>query len=113
VSSAPKALTDGVRQTYITDEEALQFDFEQPVEADLWVIQEAIQMGQNIRSFVLKLADENGEWHSVYEGTTVGNKRMIRFDSQKITAVSFEILDTKDEVKISEVGLYRSATSAQ
>jgi alpha-L-fucosidase len=112
-SSAPKILTDGARQTYTVGQRSLQFDFEQPVEADLWVIQEAIQMGQNIRSFVLKLADENGEWHSVYEGTTVGNKRIIRFEQQKITAVSFEILDAKDDAKITEVGLYRSPTSAQ
>jgi alpha-L-fucosidase len=77
------------------------------------VVQEAIQMGQHIRSFNLKLANEKGEWQTVYEGTTVGNKRIVRFDKQKITAIAFEILDAKNEVQIAEAGLYLSATSPQ
>lgn len=112
-STASTQLTDKSRNTYVVGQQTLEFELDQPVEGDLWVIQEAIQMGQNIRSFILKLRDENGEWRTVYEGTTVGNKRIIRFKPQIITAVSFEILDAKDEVKISEVGLYRSAILPQ
>ena len=112
-STASNLITDGDRDTYISKQADLKFEFKQPVEADLWVVQEAIQMGQHIRSFNLKLANEKGEWQTVYEGTTVGNKRIVRFDKQKITAVAFEVLDAKKEVKIAEVGLYLSATSPQ
>ena len=112
-STASIHLIDGNRDTYISKQNDLKFEFKQPVEADLWVVQEAIQMGQHIRSFNLQLANEKGEWQTAYEGTTVGNKRIVRFDKQKITAVAFEILDAKNEVKIAEAGLYLSATSPQ
>ncbi|MGA1544546.1 MAG: alpha-L-fucosidase [Saprospiraceae bacterium] len=112
-STASNLITDGDRDTYISKQDELKFEFKQPVEADLWVVQEAIQMGQHIRSFNLKLANEKGEWQTVYEGTTVGNKRIVRFDKQKITAIAFEILDAKNEVQIAEAGLYLSATSPQ
>lgn len=112
-SGAVPILTDGVRETHLSVRDALEIELTQPVEADLWVIQEAIQLGQNIRSFVLKLADEKGDWRTVYEGTTVGNKRIIRFEKQKITAVSFEILAAKSKVNISEVGLYATAALPQ
>jgi len=43
------------------------------------VIQEDIRYGQKIKSFVVEFCD-NGKWQTIASGTTVGHKRILKFD---------------------------------
>jgi len=45
------------------------------------MIQEYLPLGQRIKSFYFEVLTD-GNWEQVYEGTTIGNKRLIRFDTQ-------------------------------
>ena len=48
------------------------------------------------------------QWKSIKTGTTIGNKRLIRFTTNDINAIRITILETKDIPVISEIGLYKS-----
>ena len=85
----------------------IELQLENPEEANTFMIQEYLPMGQRIKSFYFEVLSE-GSWKKVYEGTTIGNKRLIRFDTQTIEGVRFTITDTKAQVVLSNMGLYKA-----
>ena len=111
-SAAPSELSDDDRKTFellqFGDTHRIEIELTTPVEANLFSVQEAIQFGQHIQSFRFFVADESGNYKNVYEGTTVGNKRMITFDTQIVTGVAFEVTEAKSTVRIAEVALHRA-----
>ncbi|MFM1807505.1 MAG: hypothetical protein RLZZ242_230 [Bacteroidota bacterium] len=111
-SAGLEDLSDRDRTTYsdltVTNNKRLEIALDQPVEANLFVIQEAIQLGQHIESFSFFIADTLGQWQKVYDGTTVGNKRMITFDPQLVSAVAFEVNEARSTAYIAEVALHRA-----
>ena len=111
-SAAPSELSDDDRKTFellqFGDTHRIEIELTTPVEANLFSVQEAIQFGQHIQSFRFFVADESGNYKNVYEGTTVGNKRMITFDTQNVTGVAFEVTEAKSTVRIAEVALHRA-----
>ena len=64
-------------------------------------------MGQRIKSFNFEIFSK-GNWVKVYEGSTIGNKRLIRFKTQTIDGVRFTVTDKKAQVVISNIGLFRA-----
>ena len=111
-SAGLEDLSDSDRTTYIgltvTNNKRLKIALDQPIEANLFVIQEAIQLGQHIESFSFFIADTSGQWQKVYDGTTVGNKRMITFAPQLVSAVAFEVNEARSTAYIAEVALHRA-----
>lgn len=105
-------LSDGDRNTFDLLESGethrIEIELTTPVEANLFSVQEAIQFGQHIQSFRFFVADEFGNYKNVYEGTTVGNKRMITFDTQNVTGIAFEVTEAESTVRIAEVALHRA-----
>jgi alpha-L-fucosidase len=76
-------------------------------EADVFAISENINLGQRIKEFKLevKLKDK---WVLIEEGTTIGTKRLIKFDQIEFQYLRFTIINSKDIPLISEIGLYKS-----
>jgi alpha-L-fucosidase len=111
-TTAPQELLDKDRSSYTSlspeTNKRLEITLDQPVEANLFVVQEAIQLGQHIESFSFFVADAAGQWQKVYDGTTVGNKRMITLASQQVSAVAFEVNEARSTAHIAEVALYRA-----
>lgn len=70
------------------------------------MLQEDIRQGQRIESFTLQYLGEDGEWHTVAEGTTVGYKRLMRFDPVTATAVRLLIGSARHTPVIAEYGLF-------
>lgn len=68
-------------------------------------LQENIQIGQRIESFVLE-GWINGTWEKLTEGTTVGYKRLIRFKTTTTDKVRLRILKSRLNPTISSFGLY-------
>ena len=81
-------------------------NFESPLEANTFMIQEYIQLGQRIQAFNFE-NNVQREMGKVYEGTTIGNKRFIRFKS-KIDAIRFSVSKFKKQVVLNNIGLYRA-----
>jgi hypothetical protein len=69
------------------------------------MLQENIQIGQRIESFVLE-GWINGAWQKLTEGTTVGYKRLIRFNTVTTDRVRLRILKSRLNPTLSSFGLY-------
>lgn len=74
---------------------------------DIFKISENINLGQRVKKFRLQaLVDDI--WVTIEEGTTIGSKRLIKFDPIDIKKLKFTIIDSKDIPMISEIGIYKS-----
>jgi len=74
---------------------------------DIFKISENINLGQRVKKFRLE-ALVNDNWVIIEEGTTIGSKRLIKFDPIEIKKLKFTIIDSKDIPMISEIGIYKS-----
>ena len=71
------------------------------------MIQEYIPLGQRVKAFSIEYAaDENGEWTEIFRGTTIGYKRLVRFDSVDALKLRFKILDSYACPVINNVEVY-------
>jgi alpha-L-fucosidase len=75
--------------------------------ADVFEVSENINLGQRIKEFKLEIKS-NDKWIKIEKGTTVGSKRLIKFDPVEIKELRFTAIDSKDIPLISEMGLYNS-----
>ncbi len=103
-------LLDGNPNTYwatkdgITEAE-LTLEFPQPVVINRFTVREYIPLGQRIRSFVLEAETPAGR-QILYEGTTIGARRILRFEDVEVTRLILRITDARGSVVLREVGVY-------
>jgi alpha-L-fucosidase len=69
------------------------------------MIQEDITKGQRVERFSVE-AFVSGEWVPLTEGTTIGYKRLLRFDNCKASRIRINIDETRDIANIKKVGAY-------
>lgn len=72
---------------------------------NLLALQENIAKGQRVEQFVLEQF-KNGVWEKICEGTTIGYKRLLRFNEVTTNKVRFRILSSRFDAHLSEIGLY-------
>lgn len=83
----------------------IYFTFPEPTRFNRFLIQEHIPLGQRIKKFELEVETENG-WEKVYAGTTVGYKRILRFDEVETQRLRLKFSESKASPTISKVGIY-------
>jgi alpha-L-fucosidase len=69
------------------------------------LIQEDITRGQRVEEFMVELYCD-GEWHTVAEATTIGYKRLLRFEESRPEKLRITIRGARGVANISNVGLY-------
>ncbi|PKV62941.1 alpha-L-fucosidase [Pontibacter ramchanderi] len=110
------ALLDGKYDTHFTTKSAkdttaiieLRLKGEQTF--DVLMLQENISVGQRIEKFTFEYWKE-GQWQKATEGTTVGYKRLLRFEPVTASKVRLRIASSRLNPTISEIGLYKNALS--
>ena len=108
----PQNMTDGEYDTYWTTDDAVTsasfvISFEGKTTVSGAMIQEYIPLGQRVKAFSIEYAaDENGEWTEIFRGTTIGYKRLVRFDSVEALKLRFKILDSYASPVINNVEVY-------
>ena len=85
----------------------LELKWPSPQLVNTFMIQEYIPLGQRIKSFSFEIKTEEG-WQLIEKGATIGNKRLIRFETSSITAIRFSITDSKSSPLISNLGVYKA-----
>ncbi|MBT8302089.1 MAG: alpha-L-fucosidase [Maribacter sp.] len=95
------ATNNGVKQAAIT------IEFNNPTEVNRILLQEYIPLGQRIKNFIVS-AEVNGEWQEIHGQTTIGYKRILRFDAVRATKIKVQIMDAKGPIAISNIELYRA-----
>lgn len=104
-------LTDGALETYWQGKKnhnQIEITFEENQRFDRLLLQENIREGQRIEAFTLECWINN-TWTPVAEGTTVGYKRILRFDPVETNKVRLVITQSRDLPQISELGLYKAS----
>ncbi len=103
-------LVDGSDATHLTVKESdtpvvIELRFKKPQTFNVLSLQENIRIGQRIENFVLEYW-KNNEWKTATQGTTVGYKRLLRFDAVTAAKVRLRILSSRLNPALAELGLY-------
>lgn len=110
---APENVLDNNGETYwATDDAVLSSDlivqFPEETEFDRILIQEPIQFGQRISQFEIEIM-ENNSWKQIFQGTTIGYKRLIRTPSVKTSKIRLNILNANNTIAISSFATFKAA----
>jgi alpha-L-fucosidase len=103
-------VVDGKKETYWSTNDdvksaSIEINFKEAKPVKYVVLQEFIQLGQRVKSFSVE-AHVNNEWKKISEGTTIGYKRILKFDPVETTSVRVNITDSKACLVISNVEIY-------
>ena len=106
----PAKIVDGDKETYWTTDEGqtlaiLEVDWGIDKTFNVAMLSEYIKVGQRVEEFGLE-AWSNGAWKEFARGTTIGYKRLLRFDNISTRKVRIKILRSRVCPTISEFGLY-------
>ncbi|MFT7536705.1 MAG: alpha-L-fucosidase, partial [Hyphomicrobiaceae bacterium] len=106
----PSRMTDGDNSTYwSTDDGQLTATasvlFDGPTTFNRIVLQEHITLGQRVRAWNVE-ALIDGEWQAITNGTTIGYKRIARFDTVTATELRLNITNSRACPTISTFGVF-------
>lgn len=107
------ALTDDNFDTYWATEDgvttaAIEFSFDTPTRMNRMMLQEYIPLGQRVKAFVVEYLDKD-TWLPVKlneETTTIGYKRLLRFETVETKGIRIRITDARGPLCLSSVGVY-------
>lgn len=110
---APENAVDNNSDTYwATDDSVfpseLVIELNDETEFDRILIQEPVKYGQRISQFKVEIMGSMA-WKTVFEGTTIGYKRLIRIAPVSTTKVRLTIIQAKNTAAISNFGLFKSS----
>lgn len=105
-----KALVDGKDETCLKLKNpgaplVIEWQFKKAQTFNVLSLQENIRIGQRIEGFVLEYWKDN-EWKTATQGTTVGYKRLLRFNDVTASKVRLRILSSRLDPALAELGLY-------
>ncbi|HIJ52324.1 MAG TPA: family 16 glycosylhydrolase [Planctomycetes bacterium] len=105
----PDKAVDGNKDTYWTTDDGttaanLEFDLGKKCTFNVAELAEYIKIGQRVEEFVLEAWD--GSWKEFARGTTIGYKRLLRFDDVTAQKVRLKILASRVCPTISNFALY-------
>ena len=107
-----KGLTDKKLNTFISMNESdpLVIDLGKIQAFDRLMLQENIQHGQHIRQGSWEYWDGNN-WQLIQTFSTVGHKRLLRFNTIQTSKLRLTITGIKnsDKVQLSEIGIYKAS----
>ena len=103
---------DGNPDTYwATNDSTVQasvtISFDDPTEVNRILLQEYIPLGQRVKHFIID-AEIDGKWKEIDGQTTIGHRRILRFNTIKATKIRVNILDAKASPALSNIQLFRA-----
>ena len=85
----------------------LTIDFEKETTFNRLLLQEFIALGQRIHKFAMEIETENG-WKKITEGTTIGYKRILKFDDVKAAKTKITLETNAPCLTLSNFGIYNA-----
>lgn len=117
---SPKKVTDGNYDSFGATENgvtsaSLTFKLEQEESVNRILIQEYIPLGQRVKAFNIETLT-NGIWLPVYineETTTIGYKRILRFNAIKTSQLRINFIDSRGPVIINNIEAYYAPSAVE
>ncbi len=105
-------VNDGDPETYWATNDtviasSISFEFDGITEVNRILLQEYIPLGQRVKNFIVE-AEVDGQWREIDGQTTIGYKRILRFDPVEASKIRVNFLDAKGPLAISNIELYRA-----
>ncbi len=113
------AMTDDDYDTYWATEDGvttgdIEFSFARPQRMNRLLLQEYIPLGQRVKAFTVEYKAD-GQWLPVRlneETTTIGYKRLLRFETVVSDGLRIRITDARGPLCINQVGVYDAGADA-
>lgn len=117
--SPAKTTDEGYDSYWATDEgvtsASLTFDLKKPTPLNRLLVQEYIPLGQRVKAFNIE-AHSNGQWQPINlseETTTVGYKRILRFNTVEADQVRINFTDARGPLAINNVEAFFAAPAGK
>lgn len=91
------------------DTASVVLKFNEPTTFNRILLQEFISLGQRVSEFTLE-AEVDGKWQLIDSQTTIGNKRILRFDTVRSSKIRIRIKASKGEILLSNISIYNAPT---
>lgn len=106
-----KKLLDGKLNTWISaaEQAPIEIKLAKAATVDRFMVQENIAEGQRIAEAQLEYWD-GAAWKLIKKFTTVGYKRLLRFEPVTTSKVRFTVLRALAPVQVAEVGVYKASS---
>jgi alpha-L-fucosidase len=109
-SFAASKLTDGDKESYWATDDGITtgsvvLELKQVSEIKYVMLQEYIKRGQRVRSFSVDIWKDNG-WKPLTSATTIGYKRILKFDPVKTDRIQINITASRACPLISNIEVY-------
>ena len=105
-------VNDGDNSTYWATNDSITaaditISFDTPTAVNRIVLQEHIPLGQRVQRFTIH-AEVDGTWKTLDKQTSIGYKRILRFDTVEATAFKISVSFAKGSLAISNIELYKA-----
>jgi alpha-L-fucosidase len=108
---ADKAVDQNFETYWTTDDNvtmaSVTMNFKKSVSFNRILIQEYIRLGQRVKSFKVE-SFTNGVWMGIAKETTIGYKRILRFNTVQAVKIRLTITDSKSCPLISNIEIYNA-----
>jgi len=85
---------------------SLEIKFLQPETISHVILQEELAKGQRVLAFMIEGMDIDGKWNKLYDGTSIGNKKICYFDNVTLKKVRVSFTNFKAEPQITNIAVY-------
>ena len=83
----------------------VEFHLDEPVTLNCMILQEYIRLGQRVTDFSIDIL-EHEQWKEVANGSTIGYKKIIRFDSCTTDMIRLKIKNALDCPVVSKIAAF-------
>lgn len=83
------------------------YRFDAPYEVDVLELGEALEFGQRVASFRVRGANGDAQPRELARGTTIGRKRLLRFERQTLTDLWIDVDGARSTPLLTSVRAYR------
>lgn len=110
---SPGNITDDDPESYWATDDSIYsaeliIDLNEKTTFNRIMLQEAIKFGQRISKFQV-LVKDGSDWKVIFDGTTIGYKRLMRVETVNTSKVKLRILDSNNIPAISNFGIYKAS----
>lgn len=109
----PSNITDNDYDTYWATDDAvttasITLNLKKNSKVNMILLQEFIPLGQRVKEFNIEALNDKGEWVKIASGTTIGYKRIIRFNEVKSSGIRVNITKTLAPPTLNNIELYHN-----